>query len=863
MSSPTAPVGRDRRRMSTTEGNNDPSSSDNTHVTTSSRRHSLPAFRALSSEERIRNGHCGGLVDICEVFSHRGVIVGTALAEESSSSSQVSDGRETSEKIGNEAPKSPIIRGVHGLVGTMKEMVEPLMESPGLGSETCLRGRATEPVTEEGRIEELNSQQVIRRLVTNNADDLEFIDTGTAPVTDYEEEEGRAAGVRDGYREGVSQQILPSNRFAETGMYEDSSAPNFGNFVDAMMDIVGIFPDHPGLDLEGVPDTTEVDDAVIHQEFAEAGIETPFSPNSSPQRWSPVAAGSKPCGFVPETAQENLGSLVGTVEELVQPLLDKRDLPGSTVVTNRNPECMIMTESNNPPNHELVVVPERTTSKCSTGGSDSAPSMTVEDGEDEPELFQIGSEGKQSKSSIEIDDNGLEDVNSGRTRTSLPRTPGGGHHDVSSIEESGSEKTYEEVEELVRVLVEVVAATFSSSEEPAEVQIEVPSSGEEQEDLSRCYSIFIELFALNLRIDDQNLSICSETLVKVAKCFDLANPEAVVLSGIHKAREIKDTEDAELMESSLSLSFLTLYESSARSAREALFWVVQTILKTNWPCSYDARIRAGIRKLAKSLRVPWKDVASYEQAVVQYEHSRLTTVDEDKVKDTIREAELRDSKDWKKSATVAATASVGAVALAATGVLALPALGTALATMGTATGVSMFGTAAAATASSSGALVTGSTMGLAGAGILGFKMKRRIGSVKEFQFVDASDPMSSASALTLAISGWVTNPDEFTEIWQGLSATVHEEVKCLVWEQDVLCELGTMVSNFLYNEALVAAVQFAVKKSIFSGFLQVAAGPTSVIGSSQMIDNEWSVAMNRTDTAGKLLAELLLHGAQG
>mmetsp|Transcript_11759 Transcript_11759/g.48837 ORF Transcript_11759/g.48837 Transcript_11759/m.48837 type:complete len:197 (-) Transcript_11759:44-634(-) len=72
-----------------------------------------------------------------------------------------------------------------------------------------------------------------------------------------------------------------------------------------------------------------------------------------------------------------------------------------------------------------------------------------------------------------------------------------------------------------------------------------------------------------------------------------------------------------------------------------------------------------------------------------------------------------------------------------------------------------------------------------------------------------------------------------------------------------------MVSNFLYNEALVAAVQFAVKKSIFSGFLQVAAGPTSVIGSSQMIDNEWSVAMNRTDTAGKLLAELLLHGAQG
>mmetsp|Transcript_23351 Transcript_23351/g.33506 ORF Transcript_23351/g.33506 Transcript_23351/m.33506 type:complete len:115 (+) Transcript_23351:2501-2845(+) len=67
-------------------------------------------------------------------------------------------------------------------------------------------------------------------------------------------------------------------------------------------------------------------------------------------------------------------------------------------------------------------------------------------------------------------------------------------------------------------------------------------------------------------------------------------------------------------------------------------------------------------------------------------------------------------------------------------------------------------------------------MGLAGARILGSKIQKRIGSIKQFEFVDASDPMASASALTLAISGWVTNPDEFTQIWQGLSATVREEV---------------------------------------------------------------------------------------
>uniref|UniRef100_A0A6T6M5R8 Uncharacterized protein n=1 Tax=Rhodosorus marinus TaxID=101924 RepID=A0A6T6M5R8_9RHOD len=688
MSSPPASTSRARRRMSTMEGINNLSATEDTYVPASLRRNSLPAFRQTGSEARNRNGHCGGLVDICEVFHHRGIIVGTSLTEERNScSSQVSEGREASEKIETEAPKSPIIRGLHSFVGTMKEIVQPLIEPPELGSDPYLHGGATETLTQWERIDEASRQQVIRRLVINNGGDLEIIDTGTAPATDYETEKGNGGQGRNEHRDKLAQQTLSSNRSATTAMYEDSSSPGFGNFVDAMMDIVGMFPDYPGLDLEGAPDTAEVDDErAVKQEFADAGDkETPFSTNLSRQSWSPVADGSWPSAFVQKTTQGNQDSVVDTLKDLVQPSLDNHDLLQSTVLASQNPERTHVTELDHAPNRELIVVPERTTSKRSTGGSDNGSTT-------ETEPLPIGSEGKESRSNIEIEEDGTDDVNSKRSRSPLPRTPEGDDCDATSIGESGSETVYEEVEELVRVLVEVVAATFSSSKEPAVGQIEIRSSKDEEEDLSRCYAIFVELFALSLRINDENLSLCTEALLKVAKCFDLSSPEAIVLSGIKKAGELKNEEDVELMESSLSLSFLTLYKSSARSAREALFWVVQTILKTNWSHPYDARIRAGIRRLAKNLRVPWKDVASYEQAIVQYEHSRLTTVDEDRVQGTIREAELRDKKDWKKSATVAATASVGAVALAATGVLALPALGTALATMGTATGVSMFGT---------------------------------------------------------------------------------------------------------------------------------------------------------------------------
>eukprot|EP00188_Purpureofilum_apyrenoidigerum_P006083 Plantae.Rhodophyta-Purpureofilum_apyrenoidigerum.ctg88184.p1 GENE.Plantae.Rhodophyta-Purpureofilum_apyrenoidigerum.ctg88184~~Plantae.Rhodophyta-Purpureofilum_apyrenoidigerum.ctg88184.p1 ORF type:complete len:171 (-),score=34.00 Plantae.Rhodophyta-Purpureofilum_apyrenoidigerum.ctg88184:6-518(-) len=161
-------------------------------------------------------------------------------------------------------------------------------------------------------------------------------------------------------------------------------------------------------------------------------------------------------------------------------------------------------------------------------------------------------------------------------------------------------------------------------------------------------------------------------------------------------------------------------------------------------------------------------------------------------------------------------------------------------------------------------IITGSTMGAAGAGLAGKKMYKRMDGVSQFDFVQlkSENPVSSA-ALTIGISGWITDRLDYTEPWSELSDQIHEEVNCLQWEEKELTALGKMLVNFLYDKATGAAMEMVVKQTILRGLLQAVAWPATVIGAANVIDNEWSVAMNRADAAGPLLADVLSKNIQG
>lgn len=84
-----------------------------------------------------------------------------------------------------------------------------------------------------------------------------------------------------------------------------------------------------------------------------------------------------------------------------------------------------------------------------------------------------------------------------------------------------------------------------------------------------------------------------------------------------------------------------------------------------------------------------------------------------------------------------------------------------------------------------------------------------------------------------------------------------------MWEEKELTDLGKMLANFLYDQALETGLEMVVKRTVLRGLLQAAAWPATIVAAASLIDNAWSVAMSRAASAGRLLAKILLRNTQG
>lgn len=119
----------------------------------------------------------------------------------------------------------------------------------------------------------------------------------------------------------------------------------------------------------------------------------------------------------------------------------------------------------------------------------------------------------------------------------------------------------------------------------------------------------------------------------------------------------------------------------------------------------------------------------------------------------------------KRYALIGLATLGGGAVLGLTGGLAAPLIG---AGVGTILGAG----SAAVLGSTAGIAIIGSLFGVAGAGLTGFKMQKRVGEVEEFAFgILTGDPvMHTELHITIAISGWLSDeqPDNFTKPWKSL-----------------------------------------------------------------------------------------------
>lgn len=137
------------------------------------------------------------------------------------------------------------------------------------------------------------------------------------------------------------------------------------------------------------------------------------------------------------------------------------------------------------------------------------------------------------------------------------------------------------------------------------------------------------------------------------------------------------------------------------------------------------------------------------------------------------------------------------------------------------------GAAAAGIATTAGAAVLGSLFGVAGAGLAGYKMKRRVGAIEEF----AVETLSNGRNLhvAVAVSGWIADEreDNFRWPWRHLACST--EQFCLRYESNYLLQLGQSF-EYLMSFAVSYAIQQTLMETALAGSIAFDLAQTESVG---------------------------------
>ncbi|XP_067658581.1 transmembrane and coiled-coil domain-containing protein 4-like [Haliotis asinina] len=273
---------------------------------------------------------------------------------------------------------------------------------------------------------------------------------------------------------------------------------------------------------------------------------------------------------------------------------------------------------------------------------------------------------------------------------------------------------------------------------------------------------------------------------------------------------------------------------------------------------YDSRVRVFVKHAAWQLRVSWDVLENIECQLAETLGSNQYVMTEEEIKEKNRVAT---KSKVKRIALISLATIGGGTIIGLTGGLAAP-------LVAAGAGALIGGAGAAALGTTAGVAIIGSLFGVAGAGLTGYKMKRRVGAIEEFEFEPLipggplhMEPVIKQLHITVAVTGWLSSTmQDFRKPWTSLAES--REQYCLKWESKYLIELGKAF-DYILSGAVTMATQEALKYTILSGLLAAIAWPTALLSAASVIDNPWSVAVQRANSTGKQLAEVLLAREQG
>jgi hypothetical protein len=164
-------------------------------------------------------------------------------------------------------------------------------------------------------------------------------------------------------------------------------------------------------------------------------------------------------------------------------------------------------------------------------------------------------------------------------------------------------------------------------------------------------------------------------------------------------------------------------------------------------------------------------------------------------------------------------------------------------------------------------VIVGSLFGAYGGRMTGKMMDAYAKEVEDFAFLPLKgskhhDPLPEDRRLrvTVGISGWLTQKEDIITPWRALGRK--SEVFALRWELEALTKLGSSMESVVKSAAWTVAKKEIIARTIFASLME-ALWPIALLKVSKVVDNPFSVAKNRADKAGLVLADALINRAQG
>jgi Protein of unknown function (DUF726) len=266
---------------------------------------------------------------------------------------------------------------------------------------------------------------------------------------------------------------------------------------------------------------------------------------------------------------------------------------------------------------------------------------------------------------------------------------------------------------------------------------------------------------------------------------------------------------------------------------------------------YDSRSRRLLEQVAEAMGITWTQICRFEKRVID-----ALEMQEEANKESWNEEEHMENRrkmGLKKKYMVMGLATVGGglvIGLSA-GLLA-PVIGAGLAAGFTTIGVT--GTAGFLGGVGGAALIT-SAATAAGGTIAVRASHRRTGAVKTFEYRPLHN--NKRLNLVLTVSGWMNGKVDDVRLPYSTVDPIMGDIYSLLWEPEMLQSMGDTI-NILATEALTQTVQQVLGSTILVALMASLQLPIVLTKLSYLIDNPWTVSLDRANSGGLILADSLI-----